>query len=193
MALKAMRSAPEFVDMPDDDIILRLTGAIAEKHRKFSDYKVAGRIAPTDGLVVAVSGSRFGPGLLDPKLPLLLFSLFGLGNLVATFTPGGGEPSVEFEPSLTRRKPTTGATIDNFLFRSFEHDQCAEPPSEISGILFSDSNFRVGSARFDDFVFIHNPVANVPVSEGFLPFGVEYARRGDAIGVVGDHRSRGAA
>lgn len=186
-ALRELR-ADSYASMPVDEIVLRFTSAIAakrQKHRAWVEKKV---ISPDEPYVIALSGTKFGPGILDPEQPLVLYPLFGIGAMTAKLN-GEVISSIEFAPGLSRPKPG-GAAVDNFLFRPFEYDGSEPSAKEVSALVFSDRNFRCEPGRYDDMVVIHNPVAHVPIPDGLLPFGREYARRGDQIAIIADRRSR---
>ncbi len=192
-ALRDMRLG-EFVDMPDEEIILRFTGAIEAKRKQHARWLQHGRVATSDPFVVAVSGSKFGPGVLDPEQLLILYPLFGLKGMIARFLPETVAPSIEWQ-AAARRAKASGASVDNFLFGPVrQHVQgggLGTAATEVSAIIFSDSNFRHHPSSLDDLVLIHNPAAPHPAPEGFLSLGREYARRGDQIVQIADYRTRG--
>ncbi len=161
----------EFVSACDDEMVLRFTSAISEKRRQYQRWVKKGIIDPTSPFVIAVSASNFGPGVLDPSDPIVLWPLLGVRGRVAMFDHDGNAQSIQFAFQPTREKPS-GAHVDNFLFRE-------GGASEVSAVIFSDRNFR--TASFDDIVTIHNPRAAFPLAERFLPFGREFAVRGDSI------------
>lgn len=156
----------EFVSACDDEMILRFTSAISDQ--RWVKKRV---VDPTSPFVIAVSGATFGPCVLDPSDPIVLWPLLGVRGRTATFDHDGNAQSIQFAFQPTREKPS-GAHVDNFLFRE-------GGASEVSAVIFSDRNFR--TASFDDIVTIHNPRAAFPLAERFFPFGREFAVRGGSI------------
>lgn len=182
-------SGSEGAIIPDDAIVLRFTAAIAEKRRKYHQWLERGLVASADAFVIALSASNLGRRLFDAEEHLVMYPLFGLAGRVVEFSAGTGDCAhLGYSPALLRTKPGTGARIDNFVFRSFEHRWAGASAVEVSAVIFSTGNFTSGWARYDDFIVIHNPSARVPIAEGVFPFGREYGRRESEIVELHDYR-----
>lgn len=154
--------------IPDEQIILRLTSSIAEKHTKYLAYVRDGIVGPDEPYVIAVNACQITCARLDFEPPRIVRTLFPIGAEYLTIDRETGELiKNEFVFKREIKKVNgTGIPIDIFLDPQLEG---------VSAVLFSvtDCCNRPNNIG-DDFVLVHNPLAKNPINEGFLKFGREF-------------------
>lgn len=156
-----------FVPLPEAQVILRFTAAILEKAWKFEQYLAAGLVASEDVCVAAVSGGAIWNGLYDDPMPLIVRSLFPVGDLQVVLAPDGTKVSEGF--AMRRNVPKkSGAFVptEGFMDGSLQ---------ALAGVLFSNSNLgNRPSVPGPDFIFIHNPTSTGALPLGWLRSGKEF-------------------
>lgn len=159
-------------NVPFDQIVLRISAALKEKFEKQQKYLRDGAIGAKEPFVIAVNRGFYSIG--DPyDMPLVMQSLFAMGHLTISFTPGRPKKSVYYarRPSLSK---VTGNTVPMTFFEDPAH-------SSISAVIYSTRNV-LGSA-IDSFatgefgrdcVVIHNPLADNPIPYERFCFLTQY-------------------
>ena len=154
--------------VPDDQIILRLTGAIDEKHKKYKKYIEDSIVSDADPYVIAINVGKISGARSDFEPPRIIRSVFPIGNEYVEFDPrtsehfGGG---FQYKPSVSKANGTN-IPIDIFLDPQFEG---------ISAVFCSSSDCcnrtEVNGANY---IIVHNPMAKNPLPHGSIPIGTEY-------------------
>ena len=155
-------------DIPLDKFVLRLATAIREKVTKLERYIEGGTISSTDATVIAVSGGRLPFRFDEYVIPNIVRATCGVGfagveldiekrKQVGTY--------VEFRDHI-RKNSTAAVPTDLFLQKASAH---------VSAVLYSSSDCvnyprRPGA----EFILVHNPNANVPIDDNWLPVGRQY-------------------
>lgn len=160
----------EAMDVPEKQILLRLTGAIEEKYKKYQKY-ITGEspiIKPKDYYVIAINGGRINFGfLLKGGIPFIVSCAFGLGNEVLTIKGNNVSGSYEYREKINT---CAGNPVNTNIFRSKQY-------SGISAVLYSCMNVanhpnQAGS----EIDLVHNPFAlpdnSLPLD--IFPFGTEW-------------------
>lgn len=113
-------------ETPVRQIILRLTGAIYEKQKKFSHYRKSGIIGPTDKCVIALSGAKLRfPITID----YLQRALYEAGDLYLSIDP----VSLKAVDRGRRHEPKIAKTSHPpFNKPTFLDDSC----SHVSALIF---------------------------------------------------------
>lgn len=155
-------------DVPNDQVILRYTAAISEKFNKYKGYIEKGILKDVDPFVVAINGCRVRSARTDFEPPRIVRSVFPIGHEYVTIDTATGS-AVDNGFHFRKTIPKTSGTeipIDIFLDERYSY---------ISGVMFSVSDCcNRPKKNGDDFIFVHNPLANNPIQHELLRIGREY-------------------
>jgi hypothetical protein len=153
--------------VPDEKIILRYTNAIAEKHRKYLEYRKKNIVAEDDSYVVAVNGYPLSYRWADGEMPRVLKSVFPIGALQFLIDKDTSKITGarhQFRPMIFK---STGSGVSTEFFVNEQY-------SGISAILHSYANACMTSPSLGiDFLVAHNPLASRPVPHGLIVAGRE--------------------
>lgn len=162
-------------DIPVEKILLRITSGIEEKFNAYNRYLRDQILRPNDPYIVAVNpgAMTLARGEFDP--PLIIQSLFGVGNLMVLFD---------------RDDPALHETCYSIRHQIIKHND--EPIKTnyfldsryrgLSAIIFSDAHpLSPPKADASEFKLIHNPNAENPVDRGLFKIGREYRAEGTRI------------
>lgn len=176
--------------LPDTEILLRYTSAIADKYNKYIEYLEDGIVSYSDSYVIALNSCKIGilakaevsglPRIIKAVLPV------GYKQVTIDKTTGPIVPwRYEYRPAINR---SSGSSVPTNLFLEDEY-------SGLSGILYAHSDIanRPDKAG-DEFVFIHNPKSTQnAIPHELFNLGIEYyveLRQNDFIISWKDWRSR---
>ena len=161
--------------VPDDQILLRLTGAIDAKRQHFEAAETKGITSEHDGAVICINGRNIPHSISDYWPHRIVRAVFPIGYPTVTVGPETSEAvdsGFDLRPHLEKASgteiPTTGFTDSSLAMISaliYSRVDCANPPS------------RLG----DDFICVHNPNARNPLPIGFLGRGLEYFALADKL------------
>ena len=173
-------AVPDLVDggvrsVPEAEMILRLRTAIETKVQKGREYLTAGVVMPDEPFVIAVGARRIPLGRLESPIPRVVAAVFPFGNAVVHFDRDSGDvvgESYEYRPEILNARKSPVRT-DLFLDPSYSH---------VSGVLYAGvDEVNRPQVPGPEFLFVHNPLAAVPLPAGYFPFGVEYWKEADRL------------
>lgn len=156
-------------DYPEEQIILRIRGAIEEKSKQFQSFVGRGLVGDADCFVVAINGMRFPFIADDANSPAILKAVVPVGApqlLVNRATGEIREGTFRNRSALTKRSGSDVATTC-FLDPAYAH---------ISAVLFSEANFLMDADSNwanSNVTIVHNPLAAHPLPSGWFGFGSE--------------------
>jgi len=159
------------VNVPHDKMILRIQNSIEEKKRKYAkwiDNKVANKNEP---FILAINGTNIQYTKdYEDELPLIIRSVSAFGKQYYTFdinTMKVVDSGYKYEDSI---KKQSGTVINKNLLSDKRY-------SIISAFLYScvDPLNRPKNMG-DDYILLHNPLAQNKLPIGFLKLGREYYR-----------------
>jgi hypothetical protein len=136
---------------------LRTTSAFWTKAQKIARYLQRGEIRPGDARIVAISASRFGAYVPETPLPLIMTSLFPIGDAFVTIDRDTGavvEEGFQPAPFIDRQRGQIPRTA--FLDERF---------ADISGVLWSRIGLGNLSRNVRPLTYVHNPLAQVPMPQ----------------------------
>lgn len=171
--------------VPEEKIILRYSNAIAEKHKKYLDYRAKGIASEKDAYVIAVNGYPLSYRWADAEMPRVLKSVFPLGHLEVKFDKTSTkvvETRHQFRPDILKG---TGSPVSTRTFLSDEY-------TGISAVMHSYANACMAFDLGVDFLIVHNPRAAYPVPLGLIPVTREYtatATEGGYLLTVAAHKA----
>lgn len=159
-------------DLPDRALKLRYTSIIREKYAAcYSKHLEEGLISKEDLFILAISGHLLGFGDFGDKYPLIVKSVYGIGNQFFIFDK---HTDSVHEGGYERSSHTTNHNQQEVQFESFWSNEY----SGLTGIIFSSYVLNKPSASYpiEDYVYIENygSKGKIPSSafENWLQYGV---------------------
>lgn len=152
---------------------LRTSGAFWTKAQKIGRYIEEGVIAPDDIRIIAISASRFGVYVAEQPLPLIMTTLFPIGDAFVTIDRDTGdvlEEGFHAAPLIQRERNPIPRTA--FLDERF---------ADISGVIWSRVGLGNLSRQVRPVTYVHNPLAQVPLPANWGVWDREFvtAQQGD--------------
>jgi hypothetical protein len=165
-----------------DNIVMRITGALATKAASHSEYVKRGHVKPGEPFVVAISGGMIHESSEElDGLPLAVRTVYGNGDFVMIVPIGEGKPYVEWRPKPTISKRngspvSTRAFLDGVMphVSAMLFTSMATPNAPLQAATHHGEHWR-------DLILIHNPTATAPIPRGWIPVGREYWIEGNRI------------
>lgn len=154
--------------VPQEQIILRITSALAAKRAKWQKDMASGRVSENDGYVVAINVRSIDSAIYGGDMPYIVKALYGFGDLAVSID----QKTLKVIESKHMHRPTiTKASGTKISTRPFEARECPE----VSAVLHS----IVDAANFPkqlggDFMILHNDQPNIALPRGKLRFALEY-------------------
>jgi hypothetical protein len=134
---------------------LRASSAFWTKAQKIARYIEQGVIAPEDTRIIAISASRFGVYVAEQPLPLIMTTLFPIGDAYITIDRETGDVVDEgfhAAPLIDRERNPIPRTA--FLDERF---------ADVSGVIWSRVGLGNLSRRVRPITYVHNPLAQTPL------------------------------
>lgn len=168
----------KLMDVPEKEMLLRLTAGLRDKHQKHLRYLKDGIVSQDDPFVIAIDRSPLEHP--DAQIPLILKCLFAIGHQVLFLKREQHQPRTEGSTWSAREKVSkiSGSEVGMLMFRdaSFEG---------ISAVIYCAQNIlnssRDSNRMGDNFVIVHNPFAKNPLPDNFFKFGDIWKQEGDQI------------
>ena len=161
------------VPAPTRQAQLRTSGAFWTKAQKIERYIEQGVIAPQDIRIIAINASRFGAYVSEQPLPLIMTTLFPIGDVYVTIDRETGDVLAEgFQaaPFIHRDRDPIPRTA--FLDERF---------AGISGVIWSRISIGNLSRQVRPISYAHNPLAQTPLPTNWGVWDREFVttRHGD--------------
>ena len=161
------------VAAPTRQAQLRTSSALWTKARAIAGYLEQGVIAPEDTRIIAISAARFGVYVSEHPLPLIVTTLFPIGDAYATVDRATGEVLEEgflAAPLIQRQRSPIPRTA--FLDERF---------ADISGVIWSRISIGNLSRQDRPITYVHNPLAKISLTENWGIWDREFVttRHGD--------------
>jgi hypothetical protein len=174
---------------PDAEIILRYTGAIAEKVQKLKGYRRNGTVGVHDPYVIALSGANIPQSSMEAwPFPRVLKPLFAIGEPYLSVPVDGSGETTDGVHRVEQRETAKGSPVSCRIFLE-------DGDREVSAIIFAawDIKNRPETRQRppgNDFLVVHNPYAENPLKLGTIPRGREWAVKDGNLQLVSDWRPR---
>lgn len=159
-------------DLPETQMILRITSALSEKYNQYLRHCAANLVSDSDPYIIALNRSELDH--LDPGLPLALKALYGVGYLTFPINPMDRDSLQNSVPFWSRREQVeklNKGKVPTTFFENKDHEG-------ISAVIYSTENIlnvpRDPKEMGENFHIIHNKFAKNPLPLGVFPFGAEY-------------------
>ncbi|UUY07691.1 hypothetical protein LRS11_17990 [Pseudomonas sp. J452] len=143
------------VAAPIRQVQLRTSGAFWTKAQKIAHYLEQDVIAPEDTRIIAISASRFGVYVAEQPLPLIMTTLFPIGDAYFSIDRNTGdvlEEGFHSAPLIYRERSPIPRTA--FLDERF---------ANISGVIWSRIGIGNLSRQIRPITYVHNPLAQIPL------------------------------
>ncbi len=166
------------MDVPEQEMLLRLTAGLKEKHDKYLSYLKNHSVNENDPFVIAIDRSPLDHP--DAQIPLILKCLFAIGHQVLFLRGEKSRPTPDESTWSAREKVSkiSGSEVRMLMFRDSSFERISSIIYSVHDILNSprDQN-HIG----DNFVIVHNPFAKNPLPDNFFKFGSIWKQEGDQI------------
>lgn len=163
----------QFIRVPEEQMILRLTNSFYKKCWMYEEYVSSGLISKNDIFVVAINGFNVPHILGEDEIPYIVKSVLPFGDLTVTINIDEMKPVDEFYEYRGHIQKKSGANVPTKAFQDPTY-------SFVSGVLYSTAELWNLPASFgSDFKFVHNPIA-------YQILDKEWISRGMSIWVEGD-------
>jgi hypothetical protein len=178
--------------VPDAEIILRYTGAIAEKVQKIRDYRRTGTVGRHDPYVIALSGANIPQSSIEEwPFPRILKPLFAIGEPYLSVPIDGCGETTQGIHRKEKRATAKGSPVSCRIFLE-------DGDRELSAVIFSAWDIKNRPETRErppgnDFLVVHNPYAENPMQLGLIPRGREWAVKDGNLQLVTDWRPREVA
>ena len=155
-------------EVPDRQLLLRLTNAIDEKWRKYLGYRRAGIVEETEPFVIAINGADLPAGILECTPPRIARAVFGIGSLVVSFDRETLRAVGEHYAAMPNVAKLSGSNVGTTHFRDDRY-------AGISAVIWGTASLWMRPGFFGrDLIVVHNPFAANPLPRGWFREGVEY-------------------
>lgn len=164
--------------VPTDEMILRFTSGVLEKHRKYKKYLNEGVVKPSEPLIIAVNTGS----LRHPHLNLPQSALFGVGwPTISVPINNSGGPSGPVEHGWSLRESVqkrNGAEVSTRIF--------LDPAfSQVSAVIFSHQDIfncpRDPARTGAHWEIFYNPLADNQLPPDTFLFCQSYALSGEFL------------
>jgi hypothetical protein len=157
--------------LPDTEIILRYSSAIADKYEKYRSYLAQGIISSSDAYVIALNSCKIGilAKAEASGFPRIIKAVLPVGDIEVPISRVS-EPIVpyhhQYRPTISR---SNGSVVPTDLFLEDEY-------AGLSGVFYADSDIsNRPKIAGDEFIFIHNPKSTqTAIPHEYLRLGLEY-------------------
>ncbi len=172
----------KMIDVPEKEMLLRLTSGIKEKYQKYLSYLSNNLINPNDPFIIAIDRSPLEHS--DPQIPLIFKCLFAIGHQVLHIKKLGSQTKAKTRTeasnwsSRDKVYKISGSEVGMFVFGDNSFEGVSAIIYCIQNILNSPQEIdRMG----DGFIIVHNPFAKNPLPDNFFKFGEEWKQEGDQL------------
>ncbi len=170
----------EVANLPEDQMLLRLTSGLADKYKRYCKYVEQDVVATGEPYIIAINRSKLEH--LDPQVPLILKCLFRLGWQIL-FTELEKLELKATDSFWTTRDHITkdnrsDTKISTGFFDNPEH-------SGISAVIYVETDIIkspiLPEEMGNNFIIVLNPYAKKPLPEELLTFGNIWRKEGDQL------------
>lgn len=155
----------EFIRVPEEQMILRLTNSFYKKCQRYKEYVASGLVSKNDVFVIAINGFDIPHILGEDEIPYIVKSVLPFGNLTVTIDINEMKPIDEFYQYRGHIQKKSGANVPTKAFQDPSF-------SFVAGVLYSTAELWNHSPSLgEDFLFVHNPIANQGLDKGWIRIG----------------------
>jgi hypothetical protein len=156
----------EIQNAPRRQIELRITAALRRKAEKFKRYRELEIIGEKDSCIVAISGGQFALEAAGAGLPHAVTAVYPFGEEFAVLK----HRTAEFAHFGHKYSEMIQSAVGPESRTAFQHQEF----TGIAGLIWSLRSIGNFLGRTDDFVFVHNQMAERPIPRGWIKWDAEY-------------------
>ena len=154
-------------DAPENQIILRITGALETKRAQWAKNLKNGRVSKHDGYIVSINDRSIRDAPFGSHMPYVVKALYGLGDLAVSINL---ETNRSIEWKYSHRPTIPKAKGIGISSQPFAARECPE----VSAVLYSSVNVANYPKRLGgDFMILHNDQPAVELPRDALRFARE--------------------
>jgi hypothetical protein len=155
-------------DVPDRELLLRITNAFDEKWRKYLGYRAKEIVGASEPFVIAINGAELPTGVVESSVPRIVRAVFGIGSLVVSIDRDTLHPVNEQFAPMPGIAKLNGSPVGTTHFRDSSY-------AGVSAVMWGFANVSNRPEFIGrDVVVVHNPHAANPLPHGWFREGVEY-------------------
>lgn len=177
----------EAVNIPDDQLKLRLLNSFDKKYKTYKKYLQENFVQQDEPFIIAINAALLPSGNKEREIPRIVRSLLPFGHPLINIDLSLKTLEYEYQYNESVKKTeTTFVKTNSFL--NIEYSQISGVIYSCSDILNNPTNVLSSSDIFYDpshipnpkdlaksLIFIHNPFATNPLPLGFIQQGREYS------------------
>jgi hypothetical protein len=161
-------SENEVIQVPEEQIILRLTNSFYKKCKMYEEYVKSRLILKNDVYVIAINGFDVPHILGENEIPYIAKSVLPIGDFSVTFNIDEMRPIDEFYKYRGNIHKKSGANVSTKAFQDPNY-------SFVSGVLYSTAElWNLPASLGSDFIFVHNPIANQTLDKKSISRGIYF-------------------
>lgn len=147
-------------NVPSDEMLIRIAGALKEKHEKYKKYISKGIIEKTDQFIIAINRGELSH--VDTGLPLILRAVLAIGHPTLSWPTGEGgngpgKTGWGREASIKKRN---GSEVPMTFFLEKDHDG-------ISAVIYcKDTVLNHPENLGENIILVHNELSINPLQDG---------------------------
>ena len=155
----------QFIRVPEEQLILRLTNSFYKKCKRYEEYVSSGLVAKNDVFVIAINGFDIPYILTEDEIPYIVKSVLPLGNLTVTIDIDEMKPTDQFYQYRGHIQKKSGANVPTKAFQDPTY-------SFVAGVLYSTVElWNQPPSLGEDFLFVHNPTTRQGVDKDWIRRG----------------------
>ena len=155
----------EFIRVPEEQMILRLTNSFYKKCQRYDGYVSSGLVSKNDIFVIAINGFDIPHILGEDEIPYIVKSVLPFGNLTVTIDIETMKPIEQFYQYRSHIQKKSGSNVPTKAFQDPSY-------SFVAGVLYSTAElWNHLPSLGEDFLFVHNPIANQEIDREWMKRG----------------------
>jgi hypothetical protein len=176
-------SSEAFIQVPEEQIILRLANSISKKCQKYAEYISSNTISANDAYVIALNGFNIPYAFADDEIPYIVKSVLPFGNLTVTYDFQSEKVIKQFYQYRNHIQKKSKSKVPTTTFQDPAY-------SFISGVIYSRAElWNLPTTIGDDFLFIHNPIATPGLEKQWFGRGVSFWLEDNQLKYISNSRS----
>ncbi len=155
----------QFIRVPEEQMILRLTNSFYKKCQRYEEYVSSGLISKNDAFAIAINGFDIPHILGEDEIPYIVKSVLPFGNLTVTIDINERKPIDQLYQYRGHIQKKSGANVPTKAFQDPSY-------SFVAGVLYSTAElWNHPPTLGEDFLFVHNPTTSQGLDKDWISRG----------------------